>query len=141
MVKPLGLPRDSLERRRGGRGGPAPRRDRMDNGERVAKRMHNDYNSQFKKKDAAGRSGVEKSVKKKGFNPMARAHMGSEAYKGHGMYPNYVPVDVVVGVGVGVGVGVSPFVLASPLFHPLQIDIRVATIASSARTGKIHYVL
>ncbi|KAG0077223.1 hypothetical protein BGZ93_006792 [Podila epicladia] len=74
MVKEMGLPRDSLERRRGGRGGPAPRRDRMEGGDRVAKRLNNDYNSQFKR-DAA--------TKKKGFNPMAKAHMGSDAYKGH----------------------------------------------------------
>ncbi|KAG0348205.1 hypothetical protein BG005_011679 [Podila minutissima] len=74
MVKEMGLPRDSLERRRGGRGGPAPRRDRLETGDRVAKRLNNDYNSQFKR-DAAN--------KKKGFNPMAKAHMGSDAYKGH----------------------------------------------------------
>ena len=81
----MGLPRDSLERRRGGRGGPAPRRDRMDGGERVAKRMSNDYNTQFKnKKDAANGAKGGRVEKKKGFNPMARAHMGSEAYKGHG---------------------------------------------------------
>ncbi|KAF8931730.1 hypothetical protein EDD21DRAFT_406475 [Dissophora ornata] len=84
MVKPMGLPRDSLERRRGGRGGPAPRRDRMDDGERVVKRMGNDYNSQFKnKKDTAKGAKGGRVEKKKGFNPMARAHMGSEAYKGH----------------------------------------------------------
>ncbi|KAG0035939.1 hypothetical protein BGZ82_004924 [Podila clonocystis] len=74
MVKEMGLPRDSLERRRGGRGGPAPRRDRMEDGDRVAKRLNNDYNTQFKR-DAA--------TKKRGFNPMAKAHMGSDAYKGH----------------------------------------------------------
>ncbi|KAF9322011.1 hypothetical protein BG003_008202 [Podila horticola] len=74
MVKEMGLPRDSLERRRGGRGGPAPRRDRMETGDRVAKRLNNDYNTQFKR-NAANR--------KKGFNPMAKAHMGSDAYKGH----------------------------------------------------------
>ncbi|KAK3805775.1 MAG: hypothetical protein J3Q66DRAFT_122504 [Benniella sp.] len=90
MVKPLGLPRDSLERRRGGRGGPAPRRDRKENGDRTAKRISNDYNSQYKRKDASstatGPKGgrIEKpEIKKKGFNPMARAHMGSDAYKGH----------------------------------------------------------
>ncbi|KAG0331533.1 hypothetical protein BG000_010812 [Podila horticola] len=74
MVKEMGLPRDSLERRRGGRGGPAPRRDRMETGDRVAKRLNNDYNTQFKRNAAN---------KKKGFNPMAKAHMGSDAYKGH----------------------------------------------------------
>lgn len=75
MVKEMGLPRDSLERRRGGRGGPAPRRDRLEDGAKVAKRLNNDYNTQFKR-DAAN--------KKRGFNPMAKAHMGSDAYKGHG---------------------------------------------------------
>ncbi|KAG0348457.1 hypothetical protein BG004_005186 [Podila humilis] len=74
MANDMGLPRDSLERRRGGRGGPAPRRDRMENGARVQKRLNNDYNSQFKK---------DVATKKKGFNPMAKAHMGSDAYKGH----------------------------------------------------------
>ncbi|KAG0352330.1 hypothetical protein BC939DRAFT_498075 [Gamsiella multidivaricata] len=85
MVKPLGLPRDSLERRRGGRGGPAPRRDRMESGERVANRMKNDYNSQFKNKGSnkSGSTGGRVEKKKKGFNPMAKAHMGSDAYKGH----------------------------------------------------------
>ncbi|KAF9947949.1 hypothetical protein BGZ72_010117 [Mortierella alpina] len=73
----MGLPRDSLERRRGGRGGPAPRRDRMENGAKVAKRMNNDYNTQFSK-DAN-----LQQRKKRGFNPMAKAHMGSDAYKGH----------------------------------------------------------
>ncbi|CAO3568950.1 unnamed protein product [Mortierella alpina] len=77
MVKEMGLPRDSLERRRGGRGGPAPRRDRMENGAKVAKRMNNDYNTQFSK-DAN-----LQQRKKRGFNPMAKAHMGSDAYKGH----------------------------------------------------------
>ncbi|KAF9429556.1 hypothetical protein BGZ94_010327 [Podila epigama] len=77
MPKELGLPRDSLERRRGGRGGPAPRRDRQEDGKKVAKRMSNDYNAHFKNNVA----GVV--TKKKGFNPMARAHMGSDAYKGH----------------------------------------------------------
>ncbi|KAG0328404.1 hypothetical protein BGZ99_005419 [Dissophora globulifera] len=88
MDKPLGLPRDSLERRRGGRGGPAPRRDRMENGDRTSKRVSNDYNTQFKGKK--GRPALATSgnnggriEKKKGFNPMARAHMGSDAYKGH----------------------------------------------------------
>ncbi|KAF8935245.1 hypothetical protein CPC16_005919 [Podila verticillata] len=74
MVKEMGLPRDSLERRRGGRGGPAPRRDRLEDGAKVAKRLNNNYNSQFKR-DVAN--------KKRGFNPMAKAHMGSDAYKGH----------------------------------------------------------
>ncbi|KAF9431752.1 hypothetical protein BGZ76_011738 [Entomortierella beljakovae] len=84
MVKPMGLPRDSLERRRGGRGGPAPRRDRKETGERVQKRVNNDYNTQYKSTNKGTKDGrVEKSGKKKGFNPMARAHMGSEAYKGH----------------------------------------------------------
>lgn len=78
MVKELGLPRDSLERRRGGRGGPAPRRDRREDGNRVAKRLNNDYNSQFKR-DAAN----NQNKKRTGFNPMAKAHMGSDAYKGH----------------------------------------------------------
>ncbi|KAF9120491.1 hypothetical protein BG015_006065 [Linnemannia schmuckeri] len=78
MVKELGLPRDSLERRRGGRGGPAPRRDRKEDGNRVAKRLNNDYNSQFKR-DVA----TSQNKKKTGFNPMAKAHMGSDAYKGH----------------------------------------------------------
>ncbi|KAF9109826.1 hypothetical protein BGX27_007143 [Mortierella sp. AM989] len=82
MVKEMGLPRDSLERRRGGRGGPAPRRDRKDDGDRVPKRINNDYNGQFKKGSTGGnRDG--RVEKKRGFNPMARAHMGSEAYKGH----------------------------------------------------------
>ncbi|KAF9278901.1 hypothetical protein BGZ68_008245 [Mortierella alpina] len=76
MVKEMGLPRDSLERRRGGRGGPAPRRDRMENGTKVPKRMNNDYNTQFKDANLQQR-------KKRGFNPMAKAHMGSDAYKGH----------------------------------------------------------
>lgn len=75
MVKEMGLPRDSLERRRGGRGGPAPRRDRLEDGAKVTKRLNNNYNSQFKR-DVAN--------KKRGFNPMAKAHMGSDAYKGHG---------------------------------------------------------
>ncbi|KAG0278081.1 hypothetical protein BGZ95_004786 [Linnemannia exigua] len=79
MVKELGLPRDSLERRRGGRGGPAPRRDRKEDGNRVAKRLNNDYNSQFKRDAAASNN----NRKKGGFNPMAKAHMGSDAYKGH----------------------------------------------------------
>ncbi|KAG0217823.1 hypothetical protein B0O80DRAFT_235070 [Mortierella sp. GBAus27b] len=85
MVKPLGLPRDSLERRRGGRGGPAPRRDRKDNGERAAKRMNNDYNNQYKNKKGGPQGGrvAKPENKKKGFNPMARLHMGSDAYKGH----------------------------------------------------------
>ncbi|KAF8938083.1 hypothetical protein BGZ47_008746 [Haplosporangium gracile] len=78
MVKELGLPRDSLERRRGGRGGPTPRRDRKEDGNRVAKRLNNDYNSQFKR-DVA----TNQNKKKTGFNPMAKAHMGSDAYKGH----------------------------------------------------------
>ncbi|KAG0279391.1 hypothetical protein BGZ97_009589 [Linnemannia gamsii] len=78
MVKELGLPRDSLERRRGGRGGPAPRRDRKEDGNRVAKRINNDYNSQFKRDAATGQN-----KKRTGFNPMAKAHMGSDAYKGH----------------------------------------------------------
>ncbi|KAF9165301.1 hypothetical protein BGX21_001639 [Mortierella sp. AD011] len=82
MVKPMGLPRDSLERRRGGRGGPAPRRDRKENGEKVQKRMNNNYNSNFKKDSASGTKDG-RVEKKKGFNPMARAHMGSDAYKGH----------------------------------------------------------
>ncbi|KAG0265656.1 hypothetical protein BG011_004255 [Mortierella polycephala] len=80
-TEPMGLPRDSLERRRGGRGGPAPRRDRLDNGAKVAKRMNNDYNSQFRKGAAA--AGAKPQHRKGGFNPMAKAHMGSEAYKGH----------------------------------------------------------
>ncbi|KAF9185780.1 hypothetical protein BGZ50_002864 [Haplosporangium sp. Z 11] len=79
--KPMGLPRDSLERRRGGRGGPAPRRDRLDSGAKVAKRMNNDYNSQYKRDATA--AGAIPQRKKGGFNPMAKAHMGSEAYKGH----------------------------------------------------------
>ncbi|KAF9120317.1 hypothetical protein BGX30_003244 [Mortierella sp. GBA39] len=78
MVKEMGLPRDSLERRRGGRGGPAPRRDRREDGERVPKRINNDYNTQFKR-DAAN----TQNRKRTGFNPMAKAHMGSDAYKGH----------------------------------------------------------
>ncbi|KAF9085894.1 hypothetical protein BGX29_003079 [Mortierella sp. GBA35] len=81
MVKEMGLPRDSLERRRGGRGGPAPRRDRMETGDRVAKRLDNNYNSQFKRDVAA--TGAKPNRKKGGFNPMAKAHMGSDAYKGH----------------------------------------------------------
>ncbi|KAF9197592.1 hypothetical protein BGZ49_001892 [Haplosporangium sp. Z 27] len=81
--QPMGLPRDSLERRRGGRGGPAPRRDRKEDGDRVAKRVNNDYNSQYKNSTGTKDGRVDKSGKKKGFNPMARAHMGSEAYKGH----------------------------------------------------------
>ncbi|KAF9281210.1 hypothetical protein BGZ88_011749 [Linnemannia elongata] len=78
MPKELGLPRDSLERRRGGRGGPAPRRDRKEDGNRVAKRINNDYNSQFKRDVAPNQN-----RKRTGFNPMAKAHMGSDAYKGH----------------------------------------------------------
>ncbi|KAG9067038.1 hypothetical protein KI688_012950 [Linnemannia hyalina] len=78
MVKEMGLPRDSLERRRGGRGGPAPRRDRREDGERVPKRINNDYNTQFKR-DAPN----PQNRKRTGFNPMAKAHMGSDAYKGH----------------------------------------------------------
>lgn len=78
MVKEMGLPRDSLERRRGGRGGPAPRRDRREDGNRVDKRVNNDYNTQFKRDAAAGQN-----RKRTGFNPMAKAHMGSDAYKGH----------------------------------------------------------
>ncbi|KAF9569201.1 hypothetical protein EC968_002672 [Mortierella alpina] len=77
MVKEMGLPRDSLERRRGGRGGPAPRRDRMENGAKAAKRMNNDYNTHFTKDTNL------QQRKKRGFNPMAKAHMGSDAYKGH----------------------------------------------------------
>ncbi|KAG0207995.1 hypothetical protein BGX28_000939 [Mortierella sp. GBA30] len=83
MVKPMGLPRDSLERRRGGRGGPAPRRDRKEDGARVAKRMNNDYNSQFKRDAAGSKNQPQQQRKKGGFNPMAKAHMGSDAYKGH----------------------------------------------------------
>ncbi|KAF9932185.1 hypothetical protein FBU30_008740 [Linnemannia zychae] len=83
MPKDMGLPRDSLERRRGGRGGPAPRRDRKDNGDKTAKRLNNDYNSHFKRDTTSGNNNNNDNRKKGGFNPMARAHMGSDAYKGH----------------------------------------------------------
>ncbi|GJJ74759.1 hypothetical protein EMPS_07117 [Entomortierella parvispora] len=86
-VQEMGLPRDSLERRRGGRGGPAPRRDRKEDGERVPKRINNDYNSNFKsgggRVDKKGSDNTPQHRKKTGFNPMSKAHMGSDAYKGH----------------------------------------------------------
>ncbi|KAF9585975.1 hypothetical protein BGW38_010706 [Lunasporangiospora selenospora] len=81
-VKDMGLPRDSLTRRQGGRGGPGPRRDRRNDGTKTDKRMGNDYNTQFKNRDQS-EGGSDGRMKKKGFNPMARAHMGSEAYRGH----------------------------------------------------------
>ncbi|KAF9947951.1 hypothetical protein BGZ70_002430 [Mortierella alpina] len=39
--------------------------------------MNNDYNTQF------GKDANLQQRKKRGFNPMAKAHMGSDAYKGH----------------------------------------------------------
>ena len=91
-VQEMGLPRDSLERRRGGRGGPAPRRDRREDGERVPKRINNDYNTNFKsgggRVDKKGGENTPQHRKRTGFNPMSKAHMGSDAYKGHGMTCN-----------------------------------------------------